>query len=106
MSNSPTRAPDLLRFVDALLEKRGVTTLQIEPEDLEQMRFDLYDDVDASLRDSLLALMTPEQQSKFATLSQEGDTRTLQSFMEASIPNLESAVADALMAFQMRYFHG
>jgi hypothetical protein len=96
--------PSLETFVDQLVVEKGLTNL--DPEILAEAKRDLVNRAENRLNAAILEHIPPEKISEFETLLDGDDSNAVQSFVKASIPNLEQLVAETLMRFRQIYIQG
>lgn len=94
---------EVLHFVDMLLEQRGVKDRGLSAPVLEQMRHDLYDRVDAFMREYILQVLTEEQRLALLEVQKTGNDEEIQNFLLRALPNIEQIVSEAMMQFQTQY---
>lgn len=94
---------DLGSFTDRLMSEKGLEGLDTEVQ--AEVHADLLSRIEDRINASLLAHLPSEKADEFSKLLDDGDEKSVQEFISASIPNANKVVAEALMAFRQTYLN-
>ena len=94
-------SPAVEQFVDRLLAEKKLANL--EPETLQQAKADLAARAEDKIKAAIFDNIPADKLEEFNRLMEQPDAEALQSFIKASIPDLEQLVAQALMEFRASY---
>ncbi len=89
------------QFIDRLVEEKGLTNL--DGEVLAQVKSDLYARAEDRVNATIVEKLPPTMLNDFEKLLDEGSEVQLRTFCQEHIPNLDEAVAAALLSFGQTY---
>ena len=89
------------QFIDELVEAKGLK--EFTPEILEQMKKDLADRLETRVNAVILEKMPPEKLGEFEGLLDTAEDEEMQEYCKQNIPDLEQAIAVALLEFKKTY---
>lgn len=89
-------------FIERLIDEKGLSAL--EPEVLKQIKADLSDRLEDRVNAVILEHLPPDNLSAFEKLlDTKASDEVVQKFCHEQIPNLDEAIAGALIEFQQTY---
>ena len=92
------------QFIDELVNAKGLTNL--EPEVLEQLKKDLADRLEDRINAVILEKIPPEKLEEFEKLLDTAADQEMQEYCQQNIPDLDQAIAGALLEFKNTYLGG